>query len=326
MTKIQNSSLSLGTRTWLRTASFLLAAGSATGCVASKQYEEARSVAESEQHAHARTRERLEASMKRISDLEAELTAREQAMTKDANSAEESKLASAVAVKEKDAAVQLVDQLRSELARTGDHLVLFAREKRDLQQTLLVAEERMRDIEAANRNLGELVAAARDLSLALGGELDKHVVELGAKDGQVVLGMSTDRLFAPNGDALVMDAGPVLAAVGKVSAAHPGLRVVVREPSSSPLASARMTRLGDGLRQNGVADARLTLRSAHVEQLAPAPVADTSAAPPADASPTPAATAGTNPAETTPSAAISPAPGAASGASATQSYEIAFVP
>jgi len=318
MTKIPTSSLSLRTRTWIRTASFLLAAGSTTGCVASKQYEEARSVAESEQQAHARTRERLEASMKRISDLEAELAEREAAMTKDANAAEESKLASTVAVKEKDAAVELVQELRSELARTGDHLVLFAKEKRDLQQTLLVAEERMRDIEAANRNLGELVAAARDLSLALGGELDKHVVELGAKDGQLVLGMASERLFVPNADGLVMDAGPVLAAVGKVSAAHPSLRVVVREPANAPLSAGRMAHLGDGLRQNGVADARLKLPVARLEQPAPAPVADGQ---PAPADPNAPATSSES-AGTKPSGPILPAEGAA----VAPNYEIAFAP
>jgi len=278
MTKILESSLSFRTRIWLRTASVLLAASSTAGCVASKQYDEARSVAVSEQQAHARTRERLEASMKRIATLEAELALREQAMNKDANEAEESKLASTVALKEKDAAFQLVEQLRSELARTGDHLVLFAKEKRDLQQTLLVAEERMRNIESAGRNLDELVAAARDLSLALGGELDQHVVELGARDGQVVLGMVPERIFAANGDALATEAGPMLAAIGKVSQAHPSLRVVVREPAGTQLSATRTPRLGDALRQNGVANERLTLPSAPAQEPAPALVADGAAA------------------------------------------------
>jgi hypothetical protein len=323
MTKILKSSLSFRSRSWLRTASFVLAASSTTGCVASKQYEEARSVAESEQQAHARTRERLEASMKRIAALETDLAVRQQAMEKDANAAEESKLASTVAGKEKDAAFQLVEQLRSELARTGDHLVLFAQEKRDLQQTLLIAEERMRNIEAAGRNLDELVAAARDLSLALGGELDKHVVDLGARDGQVVLAMAPERLFAPNGDALVIDAGPTLAAIGKVSAQHASLRVVVREPTGAPLSATRLPRLGDALRQSGVADARLTLPSAHAVQPAPAPVADAPAALPAE-SPSdekPVATAET--AEPKPAAPV-PAPGGAASGLATERYEIAF--
>lgn len=278
MTKILESSLSFRTRTWLRTASLVLAASSTAGCVASKQYDEARSVAVSEQQAHARTRERLEASMKRIAALEAELAAREQAMAKDADAAEESKLASTVALKEKDAAFQLVEQLRSELARTGDHLVLFAKEKRDLQQTLLVAEERMRNIESAGKNLDELVAAARDLSLALGGDLDKHVVELGAHDGQVVLGVAPERLFAANGDAIGVEAGPMLATVGKVSQAHPSLRVIVREPAVASLSATRMLRLGDALRQNGVANERLTLPVAQAQPPAPAQVADGSAA------------------------------------------------
>jgi len=323
MTKILESSLSSRTRTWLRTASFLLAASSTTGCVASKQYEEARSVAESEQQAHARTRERLEASMTRISALEAELTERKQEMEKDANSAEESKLASTVAGKEKDAAFQLVEQLRSELARTGDHLVLFAREKRDLQQTLLVAEERMRNIEAAGRHLDELVAAARDLSLALGGELDKHVVELGARDGQVVLAMAPERLFAPNGDALVMDAGPTLAAIGKVSQQHSSLRVIVSEPAGAPLSATRVSRLGDALRQSGVADVRLTLPSGHAEQPLPAPVADATAAPvgesPGNEKPGSAAEAGEN----KPAAPL-PVAGTLASGSTTERYEIAF--
>jgi hypothetical protein len=177
----------------------------------------------------------------------------------------------------------------------------------------------MHDIEAANRNLGELVAAARDLSLALSGDLDKHVVELGAKDGQVVLGMSSDRLFAPSGDALMMDAGAVLAAVGKVSVAHPSLRVVVREPTNAPLSTARMARLGDGLRQYGVAEARLTLPSARVEQPAPAPVADSAAAP--EGAPS-APVAGTDPAENKP-----PQPSAPTAfAPTTGNYEIAFAP
>ena len=129
-------------RTALRVASCLLVASSATGCVASKHYDEARSVAENEAQGHARTRERLEASMQRIHALENELAEKERSMAVGANAAEESKLASTVASKEREAAVMLVEQLRSELARTGDHLQLFAKEKRDLAQTLLVAEQR----------------------------------------------------------------------------------------------------------------------------------------------------------------------------------------
>jgi hypothetical protein len=259
MKSIAESSLSLRSRASLRAASLLLVASSATGCVAAKDYNEARSVAESEQQGHARTRERLEAAMARIATLEADLTAREQAMEKTESAVEESKLASTVALKEKDAAQQLVETLRAELARTGDHLVLFANEKRDLAQTLLLAEERMRDIEASGKNLGELVAATRDLSLSLASELDSGGVTLGARDGQVVVGVAPERLFTANGDSLMTEAGPVLAAVGKTSQKHPGLRVIVREPAAAGLGSMRMARLSESLRQNGVVEGRLVL-------------------------------------------------------------------
>jgi flagellar motor protein MotB len=305
------SSLSLRSRTALRIASCLLVATSATGCVASKHYDEARFVAESEATAHARTRERLEASMQRIHALEAELSEKERNLAAGANLAEESKLASTVATKEKEAAVQLVEQLRSELARTGDHLLLFAKEKRDLAQTLLVAEQRMGDIETAGKHLTELVATTRDLALELQSELEKGSLELAARDGQVIVGIPSDKLFVANGDTLVMEAGPALAALGKVSARHPTLRVIVREPVPSTSSSVRLQRLSDALRERGVVDSKLVLPAARMEQPAPAPVVVTTAAP-ANGAQDNADPAGAAP--------------AAPAAAAPARYEIAFAP
>jgi len=285
------SSFSLTSRLALRAASVLMVAGSATGCVPAKNYEEVRSVAESEAKAHEHTRQRLEASMDRIHALEQELTAREQSLNVDENAAAESKLATAVATKEKEAAVELVEELRSELARTGDHLMIFAREKQDLAQTLLVAERRMADIELAGKKLDELVATSRDLSLALHDELAQGTVELGAHDGQVVVGMSPDVLFgADGGELLAPAATPLLAAVGKVSVEHPSLRVLVRESGGAPV-SSRLLRLGDALRERGVTGSRLVLPNAGTApapstgSVAPAPGSTPSDAPRPDAAP-----------------------------------------
>jgi hypothetical protein len=318
MQKSRRSSLSDRCRTALRVASCLLVASSATGCVASKHYDEARSVAENEAQGHARTRERLAASMQRIHALESELAEKERSMAVGANAAEESKLASTVASKEREAAVMLVEQLRSELARTGDHLLLFAKEKRDLAQTLLVAEQRMGDIEIAGKHLSELVATTRDLALVLADELEKGSVELGARDGQVIVGIQSEKLFVANGDTFVMDAGPVLSALGKVSVGHPTLRVLVREPPSTA-SSIRLQRLGDALRERGVADSKLVLPSVRSEQPAPAPVVDAAAAPANGAQTQPS---GQVPGVGAPSAV--PAPAAAEPAPAR--YEIAFAP
>lgn len=316
MQKSRRSSFSLRSRAALRAASALLIATSATGCVAQKHYDEARSAAESEAAAHERTRQRLEASMQRISQLEAELAEREHTMTADENAVASSKLDATVAAKDKEAAAQLVEELRSELARTNDNLVLFARDKRDMAETLRVAEERMANIELASKRLGELVLATRDLSLALDGELADGTVELGARDGQVVLGVKPDVLFDASGDAVASGAAPVLAAVGKVSAAHPTLHVVLREPAGTST-SLRLQRLSDALRARGVAQSRLVLPA--TQSADPPPAANETSPSPSDA-PGDAPNAG----ETkTPAAPPAAPPVAEAGPSG---YEIAFSP
>jgi outer membrane protein OmpA-like peptidoglycan-associated protein len=320
MQNAPRASVLFASRGVLRAVSTLLVATSVTGCVAAKNYDEARSVAESEAAAHARTRERLEASMQRINALEAELAERERVATADENAAAASKLESTVASKEKEAAAALVDELRSELARTGDNLLLFAREKHDLTQTLLVAEQRMGDIDLAGKHLSELVLVTRDLSLGLGSELEQGTVELGARDGSVVLGVKPEVLFTASSDSLTTTAVPVLLAVGKVSAAHPTLRVIVREPLGMS-ASARLEHLGDALRERGVADSRLVLPSGGSEQ---------PAAPAVDAT----ATAGASPSATTnppnpPNASAgmkTDAPAAPPPETGPSVYEIAFAP
>src|SRR6187549_873037 len=88
------------------------------GCVSARHYEEARTVAETETAAHGRTRARLEGAVKRIHDLEADLAKKEKDLSERESEAAQSKLDSTVALKEREAATQLVEQLRSELART----------------------------------------------------------------------------------------------------------------------------------------------------------------------------------------------------------------
>lgn len=308
MQKSRRSSFSIPSCAALRAASALLIATSATGCVAQKHYDEARSAAEGEAAAHERTRERLEASMQRISQLEAALSERERSLAADESAVAASKLESTVATKDKEAAIQLVEELRSELARTGDNLVLFARDKRDMAETLRVAEERMANVEIASKRLGELVLATRDLSLALDSELSQGSVELGAHDGQVVLGVKPELLFDADADMIASGADPVLAAVGKVSAAHPTLHVVLREPAGA-VASVRLRRLGDALRARGVAESRLVLPVARSQE--PPLATDTADAAQPSAEPKPQAA----PAAAKP--ALEPAPAG---------YEIAFSP
>ena len=289
----------------------------ATGCVAAKHYEEARAVAETEQTAHSRTRARLEAAVERVNTLEQELRKREQALALGQSAIEESKLATNVALKEKEAVTMLVEQLRSDLARSGENLSTFSREKRDMQQTVLLAEQRIAGVEAASRNLGEMVGTTRDLALELDQPVTAGTVSLFAKDGRIVLGMTSDKLFSATGDALIADAGPVLTAAGKVSQAHPTLRVFVRESSGAPVPQGRLAVLAQALRERGVAETKLVVEScpppAAVPAVTPAPAAASASEDDIPVADTPAA------------AAPTPAPAAAQSANTNLAvYEIAF--
>jgi len=262
-----------------------------SGCVAAKHYDEARSVAESEILAHQKTRERLVMALEHAKGLEAELALRSQKLEKmerdlgeksrdlDAEelAAAESKLEATVLLTEKRAAGELVDQLRSELARTGEHLGVFARDKRTLEQALVVAEKRLASIEAATRNLDEVVAMSRDLSLGLGDELLEGGTTLTTRDGVLVLSIPEPRLFATDGNVLSPDAGKIAHPVALSSIAHPSFALVVRSPDHSPAAVARSTAIGAALEAQGLMASRITLPSASPEPTAPAPVVDAAA-------------------------------------------------
>jgi hypothetical protein len=284
-------------------------------CVPAKNYDEARTAAETEFTAHARTRARLEAAHQRVHTLEQSLAERERALETGESSAAQAKLETIVLGKDKEAAMELVEQLRSELARTGNHLSAYSDEKRELLRALMLAEERVRAIEAAEKNLGELVATASDLSLVLGPHLNDGGVDIGARGGEIVVSVVESNLFAAGSDALVVDAASVLGAAAKVCADHPSLRVAVRAPDATPLGQRRVSSLGAALRDRGIPNDRLLLPSMPVrpEEPAIAPVATAPAAP-----------SDPNAATAAPPGDTTPAPAAAAPAADPARYEIAF--
>jgi hypothetical protein len=299
-----------------RVASVLALGIGLTSCVPAKSYDEARTAAETEFTAHARTRARLETAHQRVQVLEQTLAERERALETGESSAAEAKLETIVLSKDKEAALALVEQLRSELARTGSHLHAYSDEKRDLARALMLAEERVRAIEAAERNLAELVTTASALSLALGPSLEDGSVEIGARAGEIVVSVPSSKLFAEGSDALVVDAAPVLGAVAKVSVEHTAVRVVLRAPEGAPLGEQRVMRLGAALRDRGVPESRLVLPSVPTRSEEPAIAPDASAkASPSDPNPANAPAPGD----------AAPAPSVAEPApEAPARYEIAF--
>jgi hypothetical protein len=302
----------LANNSLVRFASVLALGVGMTRCVPAKSYDDARTAAESEFTAHGRTRLRLEAAHERIRTLEQTLAERERALETGESSFAAAKLETVVLSKDREAAMDLVEQLRSELARTGNHLVAYSDEKRDLARALLMAEERVRSIEAAEKNLDELVLLVRDLSVAVGPEAKQAGIEIGARDGQIVLSVPATKLFAEGSDSLVGDAAPVLTAVSKVLTEHSRMRIVLSKPETDPLGLARVSRLGDALVDRGVPQAR-------IERPTPQPTAPVAT----DSAGSPEASEGTT-AQASETAAPVVAPAPAPAPSEPVRYEIRF--
>jgi hypothetical protein len=261
-----------------RATAVLALATSVGGCVAAKHYDEARSVAETEMAGHGRTRARLATALARLDDLEKAvrdkellLSEKEQELDAGESIVAASKLEMTVARTEKRAAGELVDQLRAELARTGDHLRIFSHDKHDLERALLVAEERLRSVDAASKGLVELVGTARDLAVELGDLIVDGNAALGVKDGSLALTVQSERLFAATESVLGADGPVVVTAVARAALQHPGYRVIVRQPPASTVGAARTESLLLALRERGVPNDRIALASERPEQAGPEP-------------------------------------------------------
>jgi hypothetical protein len=236
-----------------------LALGS-SGCVAAKHYEEARSIASAEMAAHQRANVRLAAAQGRITALEAELAEKERSLATGEEALAQGQLAANTLKKEREEATELMAQLRSDLSRTGSHLKVFSTEKQTLEQKLRDAEQRFRNVEAAEKNLSALVSLTRDLTLSLAEPVGNGSLELRARDGEVVISASEAELFS--GDALRAEARPQLGGLSRVAALHPKLRVIVRAAPQSPGPQRRLEALAEALRAGGTKSVEVVLPEA----------------------------------------------------------------
>jgi flagellar motor protein MotB len=247
-------------------ASAATLAGLTSSCVPAKQYDEARGAFEAEAAARREETEKREAAEARLAALTAELEKKQSELDAERATLAAAKLENTMALKEREAASQLVTQLQGDLARAGDHLAWYSSEKRDLGKALLLAEERMNRVERASRELAEMVAVGRDLALLLGENQGMGELSLGAVDGRVVLEAPEGRLFAEGADALVVDAASVLAAVARAANDHPTMKLTIAAPGAGELETRRAARLMTALSDRGLPRERMT---SEVVELAP---------------------------------------------------------
>jgi hypothetical protein len=202
---------------------FAAGASCLTGCVSRIAYEEATSAAEVEREGHRRAELEVATLKARISELQSELNARSEGLeARDQRLAEE-KFEHNVASKERDETASLVAQLRGELARANEHLESYARNNARLEHELSVTREGggpsplMQELKTLvqNAHLEQSVRFTENAS-GVSASVPADVIW---KHGEAELGPALS---------------PLSTALATFAAAHPELRVVMREGAADP--------------------------------------------------------------------------------------------
>jgi hypothetical protein len=241
----------------------LVAAASLGGCVVpSARYEEARSAIRVEQEAHRRTQDRLREISQQIDTLQATLSEREKRLAGLETDLDQAKLESDVAGAERRFAVEIVEQLRGELGRTGQHLRDITGEKHQLAQALDAAEKRARQLALCETVASDNASIVRDLSLSLHAPIQSGDVEIAVLEGRAVIRIASSEI---TGEVVEENGQKVLAAVASVTQRHPESRVSIRETGTGAAtdgSAKRLRSLGDALVKAGLGSTRIELSPA----------------------------------------------------------------
>jgi len=268
--------VSLAPRLVLHVASVAAIAGLFSACVPAAQYEEAKSASEVELAARQRAEAELLATRSKLDAASSELSQREQKLAETEQSVSESKLESTVAVKERDEATGLVDQLRGELARVGDNLRSYAEQKAELEKSLQAAQARKLELERNEAHTVAIARLTRDLTSALGDRVTSGELTIDVREGRVLLSAAPELWFNDDG-TLRANMDSAVSAVSRVLALHSASALELSLPTTD--AEKRGPALLSALSSRGVAASRLKL----------APLTPAVAPNPADAAPAKAA-------------------------------------
>jgi hypothetical protein len=247
--------------------SLVVLVGSTSACVSIAKHREVQATLAAERTAHQKVRAERDALAETLGQVKAEL-ASAQASAKERDSAvaagqqriAQTELDVSVVSKQREEAAQLVDQLRSELARSSDHLRAFSDQKKKLEQALAAAEARLRELGELQQRLLNQALVVRDLALSLwqttAGKREFVVI-----DGWPVLRVPAAQLFA--GRALSPTAKPMLGAVARAATLHPGTKVeVTLRDAPEAQRVARLKRVTDALAAAGVPATLIVLGAA----------------------------------------------------------------
>lgn len=253
--------VTLAPRLILHVASLAALAGMFAACVPATRYEEAKSASEVELAGRKLAEAELATTRAKLVAAQDELRQRAQELAQTEQSVSQSKFENTVAVKERDEATGLVDQLRGELSRVGDNLRSYAEQKADLEKSLQAAQARKQALERSEAHTVAIARLTRDLTSLLGERVTSGDVLVDVRDGHVVVSAPPELWFNDDG-SLRAGITSVVAAVSRVLSLYPSSSV---ELSLPPVAADKQgAALFGALTARGVDASRMKLLPAAV--------------------------------------------------------------
>jgi hypothetical protein len=226
-------------------------------------------------------RRKAEADLARVSAdlvrLGQTLDGKEQSLVAREGDLAKAQLESEQIAREKTDAVELVEQLRGELGRVGEHLRQYSDRKQELEAALQRAEARAKGLEAEERDLAAKVLVMRDVTLALAEPAAAGKVVVTSLSGKPTVRFDSHDVFSGKGAELKPDIVAALERIALAVAPQEGVRVELADLSSDAATPedriARLERVADIFSGKGVAFERLGFA------VSPAPEAEGAVAP-----------------------------------------------
>ena len=246
-------------------AALAAAAAPLGGCmVPAAKYEDAQANYRIEQTAHRQTTRELAQARQQLQRAQTAIQEHEKQLAETEQRLAQAQLEVGVVAQARHQGAQLVDQLRAELARVGEHLRSFSEENQELGQALASTQARVERLATLERSVAFRSSVVRDLALALNEPLASGDYELSVVDGRVVLRVPAQRVFAAGGNDIRPDALELLVAVGRVARQHSTSRVCIAEsgggsgPDQEELA-VRLAQVSAGLVAQGFDESRVSI-------------------------------------------------------------------
>jgi hypothetical protein len=276
-----------------------------SGCfVPQSKYDDAVGKLKAEQELHLRAENevaRVKADIQRIDDI---LRNREQSLATQEGELAQTKLDSDRTSNERDDQAQLVDQLRGELARVGDHLRDFSNQKQQLETALTETQARAQRLEKQEATVRDKVLVMRDLAFGLGEFVADEKAIVTALGGKPAVRLDGKTAFGKQGEPTA-ETKAMLERIARAAGPRASVRLAVvdrmDDTGKTAERTARLTSLSALLTKNGMPRDRIDLGD-----VTPPP-AEGGTVYPTPVPPGTVAAAPAKPAETPPKAATLPA-------------------